>query len=60
MNAHQVDYSFVLGVVSAAIGVCVLFIASCAVRALWRKMNRTMQLRHSERRYRRFASVNNH
>jgi hypothetical protein len=44
MNVHEVDYSFVLGVVSAGIGVCILFTTSCAVKALWKKMNRTAQL----------------
>jgi hypothetical protein len=44
MNAHEVDYSFALGVMSAGIGVCVLFTASCAVKALWKRINRTKQL----------------
>jgi hypothetical protein len=50
MNAHEVDYSFALGVVSAGIGVCILFVLSCAVKALWKKMNRSTQLGHGWRK----------
>jgi hypothetical protein len=38
--SSQVDYSFVLGVASAVVGLCVMLTAYHALRALW-KMQRT-------------------
>jgi len=44
MNTNQVDYSFVLGVASALIGLCVMLPVWYAVKALW-EMHHTKQLR---------------
>jgi hypothetical protein len=49
MNAHEVDFSFVLGVTSAVVGLCVMLAAWYAAKTLWKTHRRA----YLERQWRR-------
>jgi hypothetical protein len=49
MNAHEVDYSLVLGVFSAVVGLCVILTVWYAAKTLWKTHRRAQH----ERQWRR-------
>jgi len=52
MNAHQTDFSFVLGVASAVIVLCIVLTAAFAVKATW-TMHHAAQLERQWRKRQR-------